>query len=44
MRLKKWFDKDFPIMGFGVIPIMSGKDSEFLVKYRYHRIFADMMY
>lgn len=44
MRLKKWFDKDVPIIGFGGIPIMSGKDSEFPVRYRYHRIFADMMY
>lgn len=32
MRLENWINKDIPIMGFGGIPIMSGKDSDFLVK------------
>lgn len=32
MLLKQWFEKSVPIMGFGGIPIMSGKDSEFLVR------------
>lgn len=32
MLLKQWFGRTVPIMGFGGIPIMSGKDSEFLVR------------
>lgn len=32
MQLREWFNHEIPIMGFGGIPIMSGKESDFLVE------------